>query len=146
MNRIHHANLQAARFFCGEADAMGGGMKGQAMRIQLTCAEVRSWQQTDAESLTANANNRKIWRNLRDIFPSPYSMADASAFIRSALTQVPESQLAISVDGQAVGGIGFVLHDDVERVSAEIGYWLGEPYWGRGIMTEAVQAVTNTPF
>jgi [ribosomal protein S5]-alanine N-acetyltransferase len=113
------------------------------MRIQLMCAEVRTWQDTDVESLAANANNRKIWRNLRDAFPYPYSVADARAFIRSALTQIPESRFAIAVDGQAVGGIGFMLNDDVERVSAEIGYWLGEMYWGRGIMTEALQAVTK---
>jgi RimJ/RimL family protein N-acetyltransferase len=113
------------------------------MQIQLTRAEVRSWQPTDAESLAVHANNRKIWRNLRDTFPHPYTVADARAFIRSALAQVPESRLAIAVDGQAVGGIGFVLHDDVERVSAEIGYWLGEAYWGRGIVTEALQAVTQ---
>jgi RimJ/RimL family protein N-acetyltransferase len=121
----------------------GGNQQGGSdMRIQLTCAEVRSWQPTDAASLAVHANNRKIWRNLRDAFPHPYAIADAHAFIRSALAQVPESRLAIAVDGQAVGGIGFVLHDDVERVSAEIGYWLGEAFWGRGIMTEAVQAVT----
>jgi RimJ/RimL family protein N-acetyltransferase len=113
------------------------------MRIQLTCAEVRSWQETDAESLAANADNRQIWRNLRDAFPHPYLLADANAFIRSALIQEPESRFAIVVDGRAGGGIGFVLKDDVERVSAEIGYWLGEPFWGRGIMTEAVKAVTK---
>jgi [ribosomal protein S5]-alanine N-acetyltransferase len=120
-----------------------GSKAGSIMRIQMTCAEIRSWQETDAESLATNANNRKIWRNLRDAFPHPYSAAEASAFIRSALTQIPETRFAIVVDGQAVGGIGFMLHDDVERVSAEIGYWLGEPFWGRGIMTEAVQAATK---
>jgi RimJ/RimL family protein N-acetyltransferase len=108
------------------------------MQIQLTSAQVRSWQLSDAESLAVHANNRNIWRNLRDAFPHPYTVADANAFIRSALAQVPETRLAIAVDGQAVGGIGFVLHDDVERVSAEIGYWLGEAFWGRGIMTEAL--------
>jgi RimJ/RimL family protein N-acetyltransferase len=113
------------------------------MRIPLTSAEVRSLEPSDAESLAVQANNRKIWRNLRDAFPHPYTIADAGAFIRSALAQVPESRWAIAVDGQAVGGIGFVLHDDVERVSAEIGYWLGEAYWGRGIVTEAVRAITD---
>ena len=113
------------------------------MQIPLTCAEIRSWLPADAESLAVHANNRKIWRNLRDAFPHPYTAADGAAFIRSALAEVPESRFALAVDGQAVGGIGFVLNNDVERVSAEIGYWLGEAFWGRGIMTEAVQSVTQ---
>ena len=55
----------------------------------------------------------------------------------------PETVFAIVVDGNAVGAIGFVLQKDVDRVSAEIGYWLGEPYWGRGITSEALAAVTQ---
>jgi hypothetical protein len=71
------------------------GSKADAnMRIQMTCSEVRAWEDTDAESLAANANNRKISRNLRDAFPYPYSVADANAFIRSALTQVPETRFS----------------------------------------------------
>jgi RimJ/RimL family protein N-acetyltransferase len=111
--------------------------------VQLTRAAVRTWLAGDAESLAAHANNRKIWRNLRDAFPHPYSLDDAHAFIRSALARAPESFFAIAVDGRAVGGIGFTLHGDVERVSAEVGYWLGEAFWGRGIATEALRAVTQ---
>jgi RimJ/RimL family protein N-acetyltransferase len=84
-----------------------------------------------------------VWINLRDRFPHPYALADAHAFLQAALTTTPESNFAIAVEAAAVGGIGFTLHDDVERVSAEIGYWLGEAYWGRGIMTEALAAVTS---
>src|SRR5262249_42518373 len=113
------------------------------MRIPLTRAEVRSWQPADAESVAAHANNRKIWRNLRDAFPFPYTVEDARTFIRSSLAQAPESRFAVVVDGQAVGGIGFFLREDVERVSAEVGYWLGEAFWGRGIMSEALQAITQ---
>jgi RimJ/RimL family protein N-acetyltransferase len=119
------------------------GKAARTMQIQLARAQVRSWQLTDAESLAVHANNRKIWRNLRDAFPHPYTVADASAFLQSAMARVPESWFAIAVDDQAVGGIGFTLHHDVERVSAEIGYWLGEAFWGRGITTEALQAVTR---
>ena len=113
------------------------------MRIPLTCAEVRSWRESDAESLALHANNRKIWRNMSDAFPHPYTVADAHAFLRSAMARVPESWLAIAVDDQAVGGIGFTPRDDIQRVSAEIGYWLGEAFWGRGIVSEALQAVTR---
>ena len=112
-------------------------------RFPLARAEVRSWQEGDAESVALYANNRKIWRNLRDAFPHPYAIDDARAFIRSALERSPETLYAIAIDGRAAGGIGFTLHGDVERVSAEIGYWLGEPFWGQGITTEALKAVTR---
>jgi RimJ/RimL family protein N-acetyltransferase len=111
--------------------------------MPLTNAEIRSWQRLDAESLARHANNRKIWRNLRDAFPHPYSLDDAHAFLKLAMARNPESWFAIAVNDQAVGGIGITLHNDVERVSAEIGYWLGEAFWGRGIMTEAVKAITE---
>jgi len=113
------------------------------MRIQTARAEVRTWEESDAESLAVHANNRKIWLNLRDAFPHPFTIEDARAFIRSARTQKPETRFAIAVGGQAVGGVGFTLGQDVERMSAEIGYWLGEDFWGRGITTGALRAVTR---
>ena len=113
------------------------------MRVPLTLGEVRSWREDDSESLARHADNRKIWRNLRDAFPSPYRIDDARKFIAAARAKEPETYFAIDVDGEAVGSIGFGLHEDVERVSAEIGYWLGEEFWGRGIMAEAVREVTD---
>jgi RimJ/RimL family protein N-acetyltransferase len=113
------------------------------MRLALAKCDVRSWRHSDVETLAANANNRHIWINLRDRFPYPYTRADARAFIRWARQQAPETAFAIAVDDAAVGGIGFVMNADVERVSAEIGYWLGEPFWGRGIATEALAATTK---
>ena len=113
------------------------------MLIQLDRCEVRSWLPSDAEAVARYADNRKIWLNLRDGFPQPYTLQDAHRFIAAALEAKPESRFAISVDGEAVGSIGFLLHSDVERNSAEIGYWLGEPFWGRGIMAEALEAVTR---
>jgi RimJ/RimL family protein N-acetyltransferase len=113
------------------------------VRLPLELCEVRSWETSDARSLAAHANNRKIWINLRDAFPFPYTLRDAKAFIRDARRDRRESFFAIVVQGQAAGGIGFSRHRDVERVSAEIGYWLGEPFWGRGITTEALKAVTQ---
>lgn len=112
------------------------------MHIQLESCSVRSWREADADSVVRHANNRKVWLNLRDGFPHPYTLDDAVAFIASALEAEPETVFAIAVDDEAVGGIGFGLHDDVERVAAEIGYWLGETYWNRGITTEALRAVT----
>lgn len=112
------------------------------MRLKLDRCEVRSYVIEDVRSLALHANNRKVWLNLRDRFPHPYTEADGRAFIEAALSREPQTSFAIAVDGAAVGGIGFSLHEDVERVSAEIGYWLGEPFWGRGITTEALRAVT----
>jgi RimJ/RimL family protein N-acetyltransferase len=113
------------------------------VQFVLAHCAVRSWRPDDLGSLVANADNRKIWLNLRDRFPYPYTRRAGREFIRLAMSQRPETMLAIAVDDEAVGGIGFTVLTDVERVSAEIGYWLGEPFWGRGIVTEALVAVTR---
>jgi len=113
------------------------------MRLSLNSCEVRSWRASDLDPLVRHANNRNIWINLRDRFPHPYTKADGQRFLRTVRGADPETAFAIGVDGEAAGGIGFVLQHDVERVSAEIGYWLGEPFWGRGITTEALAAVTD---
>ena len=117
-------------------------MSVDALDLTLRTCQVRPFRNTDARSIAAHADNRRVWINLRDRFPHPYTLADARAFIRHARRAVPPTRFAVAVEGAAVGGIGFMLHGDVERVSAEIGYWLGEPFWGRGIMTEALVAVT----
>ena len=109
---------------------------------RLEQCRVRSWREEDAASLAHHANNRRVWINLRDRFPHPYSLEDARAYIRAARAREPQTVFAIAVGDEAVGGIGFMLHEDVERVSAEIGYWLSEEFWGRGITTEALVAVT----
>jgi len=113
------------------------------VQLTLTRSIVRSWRPADADSLAAHANNRRIWINLRDAFPHPYTIHDAREFIRAIRSRSPETTFAITVGDEAVGSIGFVLHRDVERVSAEIGYWLAEPFWGRGITAEALAAVTT---
>ena len=112
------------------------------MHLKLDSCDVRSLRREDAESLAAHANNRDVWINLRDGFPHPYGRADAESFIEHCL-RTPETAFAISLEDEAVGAIGFVLGGDVERLSAELGYWLGESFWGRGIMTAAVGAVTE---
>ena len=109
----------------------------------LVACRVRGWSPRDLRSLVAHADNRRIWLNLRDRFPHPYTRKDGAAFITHARRMTPQTFFAIEVEGHAVGGIGFVLQADVERVSAEIGYWLGEAYWGRGIMSQALVAVTR---
>ncbi len=112
------------------------------MTFELAHCTVRGWTTTDVASLVEHANNRAIWLNLRDRFPHPYTRRDAVEFIRYARAMNPQTMFAIVVDDRAVGGVAFVPQQDVERVSAEIGYWIGEAYWGRGIVTEALAAVT----
>jgi [ribosomal protein S5]-alanine N-acetyltransferase len=113
------------------------------VQLTLKTCDVRSWRTSDADSLLRYANNRNIWLNLRDAFPHPYTKHDARAYIRSVRERTPETTFAIAVADEAVGSVGFVLRPDVERVSAEIGYWLAEPFWGRGITTEALVALTQ---
>lgn len=113
------------------------------MHLHLKTCELRSWQVKDLASLVEQANNRKIWINLRDGFPHPYMRRDGREFLRRMRSTRPETTFAIVVEGRAVGGIGFVLKEDVERVSAEVGYWLGEAFWGRGITTDALAAITD---
>src|SRR6185295_553155 len=113
------------------------------MRLPLSRCEVRSWRVDDLASLVAYADNRKIWLNLRDRFPHPYTKRAGREFLHGMMMQRPETHFAIDVGGEAVGGIGFAMQHDVERVSSEIGYWLAEPFWGRGIATQALSAVTS---
>jgi RimJ/RimL family protein N-acetyltransferase len=113
------------------------------MHLTLSSCSVRSWHAGDVSSLVTHANNRNIWINLRDRFPNPYTKRDGQMFIKLTRRQDPESSFAIAVEGAAVGGIGFVPQQDVDRMSTEVGYWLGEAFWGRGIATEALVAVTQ---
>jgi len=112
--------------------------------MELNCVKckVRSWHPNDIGSIVRHGNNRKIWLNLRDRFPHPYTKADAQNWIQSILSMRPETNFAIDVSSEAVGGIGFELKTDVERYSAEVGYWLGEEFWGQGICTSALKAAT----
>ncbi len=116
------------------------------MKLELKTCVIRPWQAGDEESLARHANNYGIWRNVRNRFPYPYSMDDAREWIRLAGEEDPQLNFAIVVGGEAVGGIGLVLKDDIYRCAAEIGYWLGEEFWGQGIMTEAARALTGWAF
>src|SRR5215212_6414485 len=116
------------------------------MELNFEHFSIRNWRRGDKQSLARHANNRKIWRNLRDLFPHPYTLADAQSWIDRASNETPAVNFAIAAEGEAVGGIGIVLQADVFRRSAEIGYWLGEEFWGRGIMTDALRAMTEYAF
>jgi [ribosomal protein S5]-alanine N-acetyltransferase len=117
------------------------------MRIEKENYILRKWSLNDSASLATYANNIHIWNNVRDYFPHPYSQADAVTFISKVLAKPkPSTDFAIEIDGKAVGGIGIVPNEDVERITAEIGYWLGEPFWNRGIMSQVIRDVANYTF
>lgn len=113
--------------------------------VQPNCV-VRDWRVEDAPSLSRHADNRKIWANVRDRFPSPYTIEDAEEWVRHCVRALPATDFAIEVNGEVVGGIGVMLREDVERVSAELGFWLGEAAWGRGVMTDAVSVFVPWAF
>ncbi len=116
------------------------------MEFQLENCQLREWRTSDAEAIVLHANNRKIWRNLRDRFPHPYELEDARQWIEIASSELPQVNFAITVNDEAVGGIGLILGGDVYFRTAEIGYWLGEKHWGNGIISEAVQAISEYGF
>ncbi len=116
------------------------------MEIQLSHARLRPWQPDDAPALVRHANNPNVARNLADRFPHPYTEADAEAWLSLIAAPGDDHIWAIEVGGEAAGGIHLRLQQDVHAGAAEIGYWLSETHWGRGLMTEAVTAVTAHGF
>lgn len=116
------------------------------MRRVLERCELRPFTPEDAPSLARLANDVSVWRYLRDAFPYPYRLEHAVAYIAHSLELPPGCNMAIAIGGEAVGAIGLKLGTDVERVSAELGYWLGAPFRGRGVMSEAVRAFTDDSF
>jgi ribosomal-protein-alanine N-acetyltransferase len=107
---------------------------------------VREWRETDAIGLALQANDRRVWINMRDAFPHPYGTEDAKSLIASALEKSLPTYFAVESSGRIAGGIGYTLHTDVERVAAEVGYWLGYEFWGRGLGTVALRALTRHVF
>lgn len=116
------------------------------LRLDVPGYVVRPFQPGDRDALVRHANNWKVARNMRDRFPHPYTAAEADAWLALVATQSPATNFAIATADELIGGIGLTLQDDVFRRSAELGYWLGEAYWGRGIATAAVRAFTKYAF
>jgi len=113
--------------------------------VTLTSNRVtlRTWLEDDLASLVRHANNFNIWKNLRDGFPYPYDEEAGRSWLNTAMKEDTHLFLAIDIDGEAVGGIGANFKDDVYRINAEIGYWLSEQYWGRGIISDAVNLLVD---
>jgi len=117
------------------------------MEIIFEEIKLRPWSFNDAEELAIIANNSNISYNLRDGFPHPYSLNDAYNWLNSVLpVNDPPRFFAVIYENRLCGSIGIVTKEDIYRKNVEIGYFLSEEYWGKGIMTKAVKAVTSYAF
>jgi RimJ/RimL family protein N-acetyltransferase len=110
--------------------------------------KLRSLDKNDSQQITSLLNNKKIWDNLKDYIPHPYTLNDANFFIDLVLKESSPNQsfAIIKDDSELCGIIGLVKQDDIHRMTAELGYWIGEPFWGNGIATKAINLITNYGF
>ena len=110
--------------------------------------KIRKWDLADAADMAAALSNRKVQDNLRDGLPYPYTEQDGVDFI-SAMLSADENEtfaFAITADGRVAGSIGVFRQGNIHRQTAELGYYIGEEYWGKGIMTEAVKQICECVF
>jgi ribosomal-protein-alanine N-acetyltransferase len=107
---------------------------------------LRPWTLDDLDNLVKFANNQAIAKNMTDQFPHPYTADNGRAFIEFATKDSPIHVFAIDLRGTAIGGIGIHPQSDIQRRNAELGYWLAEPFWGKGIMTQAVPLMIDFAF
>ncbi len=114
------------------------------IELELACGacRLRPLRPEDAPAIARYANNPKVAMYLRDRFPHPYATDDALRFFNYASQTAEECVACIDVGGEAAGAIGLQFRQDIERCSAELGYWLGEPFWGRGLITAAIRGFT----
>lgn len=122
-----------------KVDRMPVSIAGRACRL-------RQWFGSDAEALVPLANDPYIARYLSHVFPQPYTRADADRWIREQGLAETVGQFAIEVGSDLAGGIGFIIGSGERVGTASLGYWLGRRFWGKGVMTEAVQIATQWAF
>lgn len=110
--------------------------------------KLRKWEIDDIKSIEKYANNKNVADNLRNIFPYPYTLEDAEDYVRFCIKGDKKKQCcrAVTVNGEAVGSIGVFIKDDVYCKTAEVGYWLGEEFWGKGIMSKAIKEICEFVF
>jgi [ribosomal protein S5]-alanine N-acetyltransferase len=116
------------------------------MKISFGDFQIRSHEYSDQEALVKYANNYNVSKLLRDQFPFPYTRTDAETWLNYACNQKIETNFVIANEKELIGAIGIKLQEDVNRFSAEIGYWLAEPFWGKDIATEALKKFTEFAF
>lgn len=114
------------------------------MIIKCDKCILRNWKYSDLANLVKNANNPNIACNMRDGFPYPYTVNAGKQWIQ--LAENNDVIFAITVNDEAIGSIGLNIGEDIERISAEVGYWLGEDYWGKGIASSALKGIVEYGF
>lgn len=119
---------------------------GKMKELTSKDLKLRGFKNSDKNRLSELCNNKKIWDNLRDYVPFPYSDQNAEDFIKNCQQEDPQVTFAIEYKGEFVGSIGLAPKTDVYKLTAEIGYWIGEPYWGQGIATKAVNLIVDYGF
>jgi RimJ/RimL family protein N-acetyltransferase len=110
--------------------------------------KLRNLEKSDNQQIANLLNNKKIWDNLKDHIPHPYTLEDADYFIDLVQKESsPNNAFAIVKDGQELCGvIGLVKQGDIYRMTAELGYWIGDPFWGNNIATRAIKLITDYGF
>jgi RimJ/RimL family protein N-acetyltransferase len=116
------------------------------LRTELTGCSLRPWQLEDKSALIRHANSKKVWRNLTEMFPHPYTEADAEHWLSISNQASPSIHFAIEVASEAIGGIGVIAGEGIARRTGQFGYWLGEAHWGKGIATAAARAMVAHVF
>ena len=111
-----------------------------------SAVHLRPWASSDCDSLVRYGNNKLVWRNLTDMFPHPYTVADAVAWIKTANESGPNIFLAIDLAGEAIGGAGVIAADGNSFHTGQFGYWLGQPHWGKGIATRCARSLRDHAF
>ncbi len=114
--------------------------------METPAVNLRPFSEKDIDALVKYANNAQIANNLTDAFPHPYGESNAKAFINSLINHQPTRVFAIDIAGEACGAIGVFPQTDIHRKNAEMGYWLAEPYWGMGLMTQVVHQMIDYAF
>ena len=116
------------------------------MILEYDNIKLRGFRDEDIPKMVLLANNRKVSMNLRDAFPHPYLLSNAQEFVSICNKQNPKTTFAIEWEGNYVGNIGLLQETDVYRKTAEIGYFIGEPFWNKGIASKAVNLITDFGF
>jgi RimJ/RimL family protein N-acetyltransferase len=116
------------------------------MELDAKLCRLRPWRLDDLPSLVRHANDWEVAKNLRDVFPHPYTEDAGRGFLERCMRETADLMFAIEANGEAVGGIGLHPGGDVARASAELGYWLGRAHWGQGLATAALTALVEYAF
>lgn len=114
--------------------------------MERPAVHFRKWKYEDKDSLLKYANNKKIFDNMRDMYPYPYTSEAADNYLKRATGDEAIKIFAIEINGEAAGSIGIFPKDDIEKLNAEVGYWIAEEYWGKGVATQALKFIIDYGF